>query len=328
MNPASTITRDTFAAFIPARPYSTEDLSWGLRIRKRERALGLPYIQPNYAHRTRFLAFDEDHGNALMAHADANVAVPNFIVFNRDTGRGKICYLFGEPVHTADASRIEPLKWLAQIRRGYVRRLRCDPGYSNLIIQNPLHPRWATVWLRGKPYTLAEMDRWLEFADKAPLPRPKLETGCGRNSVVFDELRRLAPKQWRASNSVGGLNARLAELADRINHQFREPLPAKEVAAIAKSCARWHWRRFTEEGFSRRQSWASAAPARVHRKAVAAMPDAAVISTAELADRLCLSERQARRYKPSLPDGPTSPTPWLALGISRRTFYRRKALGL
>lgn len=75
-----------------------------------------------------------------------------------------------------------------------------------------------------------------------------------------------------------------------MNRQFSTPLGESEVRGIAKSVAKWTWKRFTEQGLSNIQS----ARARI-------------------------------RWAGHVAESTTKP--WLAMGISRRTYYRRKAKG-
>ena len=75
-----------------------------------------------------------------------------------------------------------------------------------------------------------------------------------------------------------------------MNGQFATPLGDLEVRGIAKSVAKWTWKHFTEAGFSDVQS-----------------------------------ARARKRWHGHLAESTTKP--WLEMGISRRTYYRRKRRG-
>jgi hypothetical protein len=72
-----------------------------------------------------------------------------------------------------------------------------------------------------------------------------------------------------------------------MNGQFANPLSDLEVRGIAKSVARWTWKHFTEDGLSDIQS-----------------------------------ARAKKRWTGHEAESTTKP--WVKLGISRRTYYRRK----
>jgi hypothetical protein len=76
-----------------------------------------------------------------------------------------------------------------------------------------------------------------------------------------------------------------------INMQFPEALKLSEVRAIAKSVAKWTWRRFSEEQFAQIQA------ARGARRAAQMWSGHVAAETAK---------------------------PWSSEGVSRATWYRRR----
>ncbi len=96
----------------------------------------------------------------------------------------------------------------------------------------------------------------------------------------------------RQGQSIAQFRERLFAVAAGLNTQFATPMNLSEVRAIANSIGKWTWQRFSSEKFSRIQS---------HR------------GKAGMAKRWA-GKDIAETFKP-----------WLALGISRRTYYRRKS---
>lgn len=169
--------------------------------------------------------------------------------------------------------------------------LEADKRFVGLIVKNPLHTDWLVEWRRDEPYSLDELNDWLFDRDKGFDPRPEAQFGAGRNVTTFNELRTFAYyevlKFKRAGRDLAAFGARLNSVAIGINRQFERPMAYSEVRAIAKSVAKWVWRRFSDERFSEIQQ-----------------------------------ARIARRWAGHVAASVTQP--WAELGISRATFYRRR----
>jgi hypothetical protein len=122
--------------------------------------------------------------------------------------------------------------------------------------------------------------------------------GAGRNVTVFDELRQIAYREVRDYKSNGAAFevwlGRCEKLALALNMQFPDAMRLSEVRSIAKSVAKWVWRRFSVERFRARQAHLS-------------------------------KLGNAKRWAGHVAESTTKP--WEALGISRRTYYRRKKSG-
>ena len=191
------------------------------------------------------------------------------------------------------AARVEPLRFYGAVERGIARRIGADRGYVGLITKNPVHVHWQAEWRREEPYTLAELAHCLVFEDMRPDPTIATTFGAGRNCTVFDELRAIAYREVRrfAGKSLDQFKARLEHVALGINQQFPQALQLSEIRSIVKSVAGWTWRHFNPERFSARQSF--------------------------------LGKRaNAKRWAGHV--SAEKAKPWLAEGISRRTWYRRR----
>jgi replicase family protein/primase-like protein len=283
--------RQAFPDLVPCRPWCSDDLNHGLVIRRKPLALQKRYIQLDPPKMVRWLAFDIDRRDAHGAAEQANLPAPNFIAVNPENGHSLSAYLIGVPVFKFDGARRGPIEFLSSVERGYTRRLGADPGYVGLISKNPLHPSWRVDWQVGRPYDLGELADALDNRDMRP--QSKSETsGLGRNCSVFNDARFWAYENAREFKRSGGSferwEARLAQIASGWNMHFNQPLAHSEIRQIAKSIAKWTWRRFCDEELSRKQSFRG---------------------------KLGMAKRWAGHVKDE---------PWKALGISKATYYRRK----
>jgi hypothetical protein len=242
---------------IPAKPYCADNLSDGLRIRGRERALQKRHIQLNHPATLAWMVHDIDQPGSYFAHRDANIPEPNMIMVNPQNGHAHSAVLLAVPVACHSAARMAPLRFYAAVERGIARRIDADRQYTGLITKNPLHTDWRVEWRRHQPYTLPELADWLFPEDMLPFPSVEATHGTSRNCTVFDELRAIAYREvrdFKRRNSLDAFQARLEHVAVGINRQFPEPLSFAEVRAITRSVAKWTWRHFSTEKFRIRQS--------------------------------------------------------------------------
>ena len=289
--------RETFPRLIPRRPYCADVLSNGLLIRTRSIALTYRHIQLNSPATLQWLIHDIDQPGAYFAHADANLPPPNVIMINPANGHAHSAYLLATPVACHSSARMKPLRFYAAVERGIARRLQADARYGGLIAKNPLHADWRVEWRRDEAYTLEELADDLYEQDMRPHPSADLAVGAGRNVTLFDELRLNAYREvctYQRDRGHDAWLARCAEVATAINSQFPHPLNLSEVRASAKSVAKWTWKNFSTDGFVARQS---------------ALGKRGVASRWSGHDSL--ETRQ----------------PWVAMGVSRATYFRRKRAG-
>lgn len=231
--------RDLFLASAPRRPYCADDLGAGLRIRGKEQALSYRYIQHNPPNQLAFLVFDFDRPGALVAHQDAGLPAPSWCAENRETRRGHLAYALACPIITSSAARAAPLRFAAAVEQGYRDALRADEAYSGLITKTPGHDAWRTVWGRAEPFTLEELADYLPELPKVRKRREEA-SGLGRNVCLFETLRQWAYRARFRFDDFNDWHAATLAKAESLN-QFREPLPASEVRATAKSVAKWVW---------------------------------------------------------------------------------------
>jgi hypothetical protein len=234
-----------------------------LKIRERRTALKHSHLQVNSPLDVRWLCFDIDRSGAALAWEDADLPAPNAVVTNPANGHAHLLWCLREPVHAGVGSRASPLRFVADVETGMLRRLGADPGYSGLIVKNPKSPCWRVTWPAPFPYNLRQLNSELNREDKMRPPTASESIGLGRNCVLFDELRRHAYRDVLKAKSEGlslaNFHARTEALGHELNQQFRMtsgsgPLAVGEVRAIARSVARFTYRNFTPGRFSALQS--------------------------------------------------------------------------
>ena len=172
-----------------------------------------------------------------------------------------------------------------------------DSGYSGLLTKNPCHTYWrTTIWTR-EAY---ELNYLADFVDLKPLTQKEQGTGLGRNCTLFDIARKWAYKairEYRGSTFDSWLGAVLKECLS-VNSAFLEPLPYSEIKATARSIAKYCWKKdaYCYQEFIDRQSRKGQLGGKVSKR-------------------------------PKLENSERTTQPWLELGISQSTYYRKKKLG-
>ena len=151
---------------LPRKPYCSDDLAHGLLVRPLHIALEKRYIQPNPPGMAGYLAFDLDRADSGAAWMDCNAPRPNVIIKNPDNGHSHYLYALENAVCTTSAARLQPLRYLSAIERAIATELQADPGYSGLIIKNPLHRHWQTIITETTPYSMAALASRLDLTTR------------------------------------------------------------------------------------------------------------------------------------------------------------------
>ncbi len=262
------------AARLPRTPYCTDSLEQGIYQTARREALQKKYLQLNPAQWVAFLVFDIDRPMAVLAHEDAPTPLPppNFAAVNDANGHAHLVYKLADPVLVESlhgvSPRTAPMRRLAFVQRGLRHLLGADPGYSGLIAKNPLHPAWRLVddknigYWRGGAYSLDQLSQYVPDDLKIPSRAAANQEGVGRNVSLFDTLRQQAYTEirpfWGGRNMAAwerhclltaeGLNVTL--FGSYRAGENAGPLSYGEVAAVARSVAKWVWTHCTPQGFS------------------------------------------------------------------------------
>lgn len=239
------------------RPLATDDLARGCSRMSRPDAIVRRYLEHSAPAFVGMLVIDVDHDDALIravghprSHPD-----PSWVAETPASGRGHVGFFLSSPVCRTDNARQAPLQYAARVEAGLRRSLGGDLGYTGPLTKNPLHPDWHTTWGTGRAYELDDLARALGDLLPRTLPRRAAQTtGLGRNVMLFDGLRRWAYPAWRRYDDRVEWEGVVHACAVNINAEFPVPLPVSEVAATARSVARWVWRNFSDERFSALQA--------------------------------------------------------------------------
>lgn len=236
---------DYFDKTLPNKPYCADDLENGLKVRPKKTAKVAKHIQFNQPALAHWLAFDVDSETAGFDWYDCNGPTPNIVIQNPTNGHAH--YLFGlkAPVCISENGRSAPIRYLAAIESGLLSRFKADPGYSGLIVKNPLKGDFWRVFEHHPD--LYSLDELFDYCNPEKTKRKTEEiNGFGRNVELFDTLRFWAYDHVENAR-LGTYSAWLADVTARaieINVQFTAPLGFPETASTARSIAKWTWKHY------------------------------------------------------------------------------------
>lgn len=259
----------------PRRPYCSDDLENGVRIRGLKQALLHPYISANPPHLRVWSMFDIDRENAVGAWEVAGLPPPAWTAVNKLNGHAHSVWGLTAPVLVDGlGARDAPMRYLVAVESMMREKLQADQGFAGLITKNPAHPLWETLRGPRQSYSLQELAEYLPGIEKHRPNKSAENIGLGRNVTLFDGLRKWSYKAIRKywGGGLQGWNAWLSACNSQglcINADLFgiHTLDGKEVWHIAKSVAKWTWRNTTPQGFSEWQSQAAIKSAKVRAAA-------------------------------------------------------------
>lgn len=253
---------EQFNSNLPIKPYCSDDLNLGLQIRPKATAILKRYIQPNHPYYTSSFIFDLDVPAAYVEYRYSMIGIPepNLIVENPSNGHAHFIYQLITPIFNTDASKPKPIQYGNAVYLALREALGADVNYSGLITKNALHGHWRTHALREQPYTLDQLSERLDLTTKQINKPIKADeaVGLGRNCCVFHTVRKWAYveiRKYRGKTFNQWLEAVISQCSS-LNTQFTVPMQYNEVKGIAKSIARWVWKRdpYCYQEFIDRQS--------------------------------------------------------------------------
>lgn len=256
---------DVWAASLPHRPYCTDDFSHGVRVRSLSDALLRRYIQPNGPSAATWLVFDVDRPGGAFAAQDAGLPDPTAVLITPHNRHAHVLYGLENRVCTTSAARQKPMRYLASIEAAYREVLGADVGYSGLMTKNAVHPHWLRLYGDnvGPLYTLDMLAEAVDLSSVRPGRDASETAGFGRNCMLFERLRVWAYRAIRRHRGPGRPDAFVVWSAEvfaqaaAFNAEFPHPLTIGEVKAIAKSTARFCWKKDPEchQAFLERQAF-------------------------------------------------------------------------
>lgn len=291
-----------FRQRLPQKPYHTDNLGHGLRIRDVQRALSSRYIQHNGPTHRYWLVYDVDRMTAALDWSDLGAPPPTIVAQNPENGHAHLIYGLDVAVRTAPDAKSGPLRYAAAVDCALRALLGADEDYAGLICKNPLHPHWRVTEWEYRLYELGDLDSWLDLSPYTDRRKKLPAYGLGRNCNLFEHLRLWAYKAIRQGWPEYGrwFEACLTKAEGYNIQQFAGTkagkLPFNEVKATAKSVATYTHKHFSPEGFRAYQAASGRKGGKVSKR-------------------------------PPVAGSEATEKPWEALGISRATYYRKKKAG-
>ena len=249
MTAALQFNHDLFYDRLQVKPYSTNDIEYGLQIRNKRTAIKRRLIQVNPPWLRIYLVFDIDRHGAVAAWVDADLPPPMWTSINPENAHAHSAWALDAPVLVADNARQKPLRYLASIESYMREKLQADPSYSGLITKNPMHPHWRTLLGPASGYDLNYLAEWLPGIEKY-IPRKQVEVaGLGRNVDTFDYIRHWAYRAVREYYApprsrgvyIAWQNDTIAKCMEFTCSEHNTPLGHKECWHIGRSLALWTW---------------------------------------------------------------------------------------
>lgn len=227
----------------------------GAQVRPLAQAIKRPYMQLNPPGMIQWLVLDIDQPLSVFAWERGGLPPPTYVAVNRENEHAHIGYALETPVCTTARARKAPQHYLAAIRYAYNLRAHGDFAFHGPLAKNPLHKRWHVVEPAGTSAPVYELGLLADYVD-LPKTIPKRISGIGRNVTLFENLGHWAYRAIRAFWRPGGEEAWRATVLEHAwsLNTFAPPLGAGEVKSIAKSVARFTWKRFNPGQFSNRQA--------------------------------------------------------------------------
>ena len=248
---------ETFRTELPQKPYCTDDLKFGLKIRPAETAIRKRYLQYNKPTDLRWFVYDVDRPTAHFDWDDCKCPAPNITVMNRQNGHAHLFYGLEVPVHTQTTAKKNPIRYASSIDVAMIKALGADENYAELICKNPFSDFWDTRVWRDSSYDLAELADSLDLSAYKDSRKRLPEIGLGRNCNLFDSTRFYAYREIRKpiENYLFDELYREEDFISRCicyaesHNLFKNPLPEREILSIGKSVGKWVYRNMSPEGF-------------------------------------------------------------------------------
>lgn len=292
-------TLELYKSKLPAKPYHTNNYTFGKQVGSLKSALKSTYLQPNSLTHKYFIILDLDSEMSVMDWSDKGLPAPQLIVRNLDNGRSHMTYILKTSVKIDVSGRLKPLKYCSDVEHGLAVRVGADMNYNGLLTKNPFNSSaFKVLSFANQPY---DLDYLNEFVDKDLVKKQReakkkrnVEDGfaSGRNCTLFDNLRIWAYNNWQHYHPAE-LQSVIHEQAEQFNN-FECQLGRREVETIADSVYRFINRNFSMERLN------------------------------ELKSERAKQSRQKSSANLIYVDG----KPWEEEGIPKRTYYYRKANGV
>lgn len=180
---------------------------------------------------------------------------PNVVSYNTDTGNHQALFKLKDPVHChREAKKNAPYKFLRGLEKTIDVMYGGDTGFSRNISKNLFHPKWDTIWIHNREYTLSELQEHLVTNSDIRVGKRKKTPLCGkegRNTAVFDEVRYKCYREVTKYKELDDVTFNdwhrmvLAWCRRANNFEGKAPMEDHRVVSTAKSIAEFCWYRYT-----------------------------------------------------------------------------------
>ena len=315
-------TLEIYKSKLPVKPYYTDDYHFGKKIAGHNVALKARHIQPNSKTHIHYMLFDVDSTTSAIDWYDLDLPAPHLVVKNTQNGHSHMTYILETSVKADVSGRSKPLNFFADIELGLAIKLRADLSYNATLTKNPFSKDWQTFSFESEAYDLGYMN---EFVDKDLIAKYKeaqkaKEKNAGfstsRNCKLFDDLRNWAYKNFANSN----FHTELEYQANLFN-SFDALLNTNELKVIVNSVYKFVSKNFSAERLSELKS----NRARQSGLKGGGRPIIYEQKPWEL-EGVPSSTYYYRKNNPKSLSADNEP--WIDLNMSRRTYFRKKSLGL
>jgi Replicase family len=252
---------DRLADNLWVKPYASDgkdDTGLFLRCKTmtKEKALTKKVLQINGPRKITYLTFDNDQPHSGLAWQDANLPMPNLIVFNPDNGHSHYIYELAKPIwlkKKGDTRRGDapPVKWLKTVRNAMNKQLGADPQYTYSMVKNPFHPAWRVRCLNPDPYTLAELSCHLDLEPTRRksshddiLPLEEASEGV-RRDTLYHHLAKFSYTEKQHHTTLDSFIGALDIEAEAMNRRIPQSSPYNEVDDLVHYVGNWTWDNYT-----------------------------------------------------------------------------------
>jgi len=231
-----------FTDSLPRKIRCTDNFLDGTKFRNKSNAIKFRYIEHNQLYK-KYIVIDIDKPSSAFLFEEKNLPVPTIITINKENGHSHYLYELRSPVIYTEAGRRRPQQFYEAVDISLTESLGGDRAYVGKFTKNPLHHDWRVVYYPA----VYDLEEFQEYLDLIPArKRVNQESGSGRNTTLFDNLRFWAYIEVRTHNSFISFIDSVETQAGIINTHFSSlesgELPMKEVLSTAKSVGTWTWR--------------------------------------------------------------------------------------
>lgn len=320
-------TLETYKTKLPLKPYYTDDYHFGKKIAGHNVALKARHIQPNSKTHIHYMLFDVDSSTSAIDWYDLDLPAPHLVVKNPKNGHSHITYILDTSIKADVAGRSKPFNYFADIELGLAVKLRADLSYNATLTKNPFNTDWQTFSFESEAYDLGYLN---EFVDKDLVTKYRQaqkakEKNVGfstsRNCQLFEDLRNWAYKNFASTNFATEL-----EWQANFFNSFDSPLGSSELKTIINSVYNFITRNFSIERLNelksnraRQSALKGGGRPKIHTGEVKPWEDKGISKSWYYKTKDVVMAETAEAAKVEI---------WKELGMSRRTYFRKKGQGL